>query len=174
MNRQLLPRQVMWAIFIMFLLVGCGTPAATPSPTETSTPPSEPLPETVIEFEVIFDGKNCTVTGPTELPPGEHTFIFVDESDLKGELYLVNLDEGKTIQDELDLQSEPGEWHAKPSWVHYDSSVSRETQKSNGRRIDTQTWRLDIIGEHIILCYVSSPQMLWFAAPITVVETTSE
>ena len=62
MNRKKLSQQVMWAILIILLLVGCGAPAATPAPiqpTETSTTTSEPLPETVAEFEVAFDGNEC-------------------------------------------------------------------------------------------------------------------
>ena len=177
MSRQKLSQQVMWTILITLLLVGCGAPAATPTPippTETSKPTSEPLPETVTEFEVTFDGNDCTVTGPTELPAGEHTFIFIDQSDMRGELWLVYLEDGKTFQDHFDLQSEPGEWYPKPSWVIYDTRVSFEFQESNGRRVDSSTWKLDKVGEHTIVCYVSSPQMIWFAAPFMVVETPSD
>ena len=161
-------QQVIWEILIMLLLVGCGTTAATPTPT------SEPLPETVAEFEVTFDGNDCTVTGPTELPAGEHTFIFIDRSDMRGELWLVYLDDGKTFQNHLDLQSKPGEWYPKPSWAHYDLRVSLESEELEDRRVDSSTWRLDRVGEHTILCYVPYPQKLWFVAPIIVVEAPSE
>ena len=146
----------------LIVLAGCG-PSPTPTPTATPTP-----------IVVTFDGNDCTVTGPTELPAGEHTFIFIDRSDMRGELWLVYLEDGKTLQDCLDLQSEPGEWYPKPPWVFYDSRVSIESQESNGRRVDSSTWKLDRVGEHTILCYVPSPQMLWFAAPLMVVETPSE
>ena len=175
MNHQQISRQLLWSLFILFLFVGCSAPATpTPiQPTETSSP--TPVPEIVAEFEITFDGKDCTVKGPTEVQAGKHTFSFFDISDdMRGELWLVNLDEGKTIQDELDLQSEPGEWHEKPSWVHYDARDSYKSQESNGKRISFETWRLDKVGEHIILCYVVNPQMLWFAAPIIVVEAPSE
>ena len=52
MNRQKLSQQVMWAILITLLLVGCGAPAATPTPipppaTPTSIPPTAtPVPPT--------------------------------------------------------------------------------------------------------------------------------
>jgi hypothetical protein len=49
------------------------------------------------------------------LPLGDYAFTIIDESDWKGELWLINLNEGKTLQDMLDLQSEPGEWYEKPS-----------------------------------------------------------
>ena len=37
---------------------------------------------------VTFDASSCTVSGPSELAPGEHTFNFIDESDWEGELWL--------------------------------------------------------------------------------------
>ena len=109
-------QQVIWGILIMLLLVGCSKRAAIHT--------SEPLPGLVTEFEITFDGNDCIVTGPAELPAGEHTFIFIDRSEIRGELWLLNLDDGKTFQDHLDLQSKPGEWYPKPSWAHYDSRVS--------------------------------------------------
>ncbi len=177
MNEQKLSQQVMWAILIMFLLVGCSAPAATSTlvpPTSTPKPTSEPLPETVTEIEVIFDGNDCTVTGPTELPAGDHTFIFIDRSDMKGELWLVNLDDGKTTQDLLDGQSEPGNWYPAPSWLDYDSQQSNKSEELEGRRVDTSTWKLDKVGEHTIVCYVASPQMIWFPASLMIIEAPSE
>ena len=153
----------------LIVVAGCGPSAQPIPPTPTST--SLPTPTPIV---VTFDGNDCTVSGPTELPAGEHTFIFIDRSDMRGELWLVYLEDGKTFQDHLDLQSEPGEWYPKPPWVFYDSRVSIESQESNGRRVDSSTWKLDKVGEHTILCYVPSPQMLWFAAPLMVVETPSE
>jgi len=145
------------SFFIIILMISC-----------------DAFSDTSAKIEVAFDGKDCTVTGPSELPPGEHTFTFIDQSEWEGELWLVYLDEGKTIQDQLDLQSEPGEWHPKPSWVHYDSNVSRESKEKGDVRIDTETWRLNRVGEHNILCYVDTPQLIWFAAPLMIVENPSE
>ena len=174
MNRQQLSRQLLWALLILFLLVGCSAPATpTPiQPTETSSP--TPVPEIVAEFEITFDGKDCTATGPTEVPAGKHTFSFIDISDMKGELYLINLDDDKTFQDNLDLQSEPGEWYEKQPWAHYDANYTYESQESNGKRVSFETWLLDKVGEHTILCFSDNPLKLWFAAPIIVVEAASE
>jgi hypothetical protein len=166
MNEQKLSQQVIWTILMMLLLVGCGSPAAAPTPT------SEPLP--AADYEVTFDGNGCTVTGPAELPAGEYTFNFIDQSDTRGELWLVYLEEGKTFQDHLDLQSEPGEWYPKPSWVSYDFRVSMEYHKSNGISVVTYTWRLNKVGEHTILCYMPSPEKLWFVVPLMIVENPSE
>jgi hypothetical protein len=119
---------------------------------------------------VTFTGEDCTVSGSTELPAGEHAFIFIDQSGLSGELYLVRLEEGKTFQDHLDGQSEPGEWYPKPPWVFYDDQVSIESEDTNDGRVDKSFWRLDNVGEHTILCYVDSPRLLWFAAPLFIVD----
>ena len=177
MSRQNLSQQVMLTILITLLLVGCRAPAATPTPiqpTETSEPASEPMPETVAEFEVTFDGNDCMGAVPTEVPAGEHTFILIDQSDMRGELWLVYLQDGKTFQDLLEQQSEPGEWTPKPPWVSYDDRVSMIFPKSNGARVVSSKWRLDKVGEHVVFCYVSSPQMIFYAAPLMVVETPSE
>ncbi len=179
MNHRQISRALLWTLFILFLFVGCSAPA-TPAPiqpTETSSPTTESVPEIVAEFEITFDGKDCTATGPTEVPAGKHTFSFIDISDMSGELVLVNLDEGKTIQDLLDGQSEPSEWYEKPPWAHYDANYTYKSQESNGKRVSIETWLLDKVGEHTILCYVGSgrqPQMLWVVAPIFVVEAPSE
>ena len=90
------------------------------------------------------------------------------------ELWLVFLDEDKSFQDLLDMQSEPGEWHPKPSWVHYDTTVSHESKEKGDRRIDTETWNLNRVGEHIILCYVDDPRLVWNAAPLMIVEAPTE
>jgi hypothetical protein len=121
-------------------------------------------------IEVTYTGEDCTVIGPTELPAGEHGFIFIDSSGLSGGLYLVRLEEGKTFQDHLDGQSEPGVWYPKPPWVFYDRQLSLESEEVNGDRVDKSIWKLDKVGEHTILCYADSPRLLWFAAPLFIVE----
>jgi hypothetical protein len=170
----------------LLLVAACAT--AQPAPTSTLLPPTEPPPTPLPEptntsippteippvFEVMFDGKDCTGTGPTELPAGEHTFIFIDRSDWKGELWLLNNNDGKTFQDHLDLQSAPGVWFPKPSWSHHDSRVSIESEELDGRRVDLSTWNLRKVGEHTIICYVSSPTLLWYVAPLMIVQTPSE
>lgn len=161
MNHQLLSRQMMWAIFILFLLVGCGAPAATPT--------SEILPETTVKFEIMFDGNDCIVTGPAEVPAGEYTFIFIDQSDRNAELWVANISDGKTFQDLVDMQPGPGIDYPKPEFVHYDPRISRETEELEGRRVDTCIYNLDVVGEHAIYCGSVQPNAgLWFGAPLIV------
>ena len=120
--------------------------------------------------KVVFDGNGCTVTGPIELPTGEHTTVFIDQTELNAELWLINLDEGKTLQDLLDGQSEPGEWYPKPSWAHYDQRTSIEEEVSDEGRVVRTTWNLEQVGEHNIACYVPVPQRIWLYGPLWVLE----
>ena len=150
-------------------------PTDTPIPTNTPTPISEPSPETTPEFEVMFDGKDCTVDGPAELPAGKHSFIFINTSDLMGEVSLIYLRKDKTFQDNLDLQNEPGDWFPKQEWAYPDYRYSSEQLESNGRTVTLSTWGLSLVGEHTILCYVGPrDQKLWFAAPLMIIEPPSE
>jgi len=133
-----------------------------------------PKGEVIDPIEVRFDGNGCTVTGPTELPAGEHPFIFIDRSDYLGELWLVYLDDGNTTQDLLDGQSEPGDWYPKPIWAHYDSGESNKSEELEEGRVDTYTWKLDKVGEHTVICYVGYHKLLWIGAPLMIVEAPSE
>ena len=57
--------------------------------------------------EVSFDGSECTVAEPTEVPPGDHAFLLTDVSgrDDVG-LYARKLVDGHTFQDALDIEKE--------------------------------------------------------------------
>lgn len=175
-------KKTIFPLVVLMLVTACAT--TQPEPTSTPLPPTEPLQTLLPEptktplppplFEVIFDGTDCSVDGPSELPAGEYTTIITDLSDLKAEVWLVYLKDGYTIQDHLDGQSEPGVWYPKPSWMFYDKRYAIDSEESNGRRITTTTWILDRIGEHNIVCYVSSPQMLWIEASLMIVEPPSK
>ena len=174
MSRQKLSQQVMWAILVTLLLVGCGAPAATPTPipptaTLTPVPPTATLTP-VPPIEVTFDGTECTVSGPTELPTGDHKFVLKDLSEQNQVLYVSLLLDGKTYQDLLDLQSEPGEYYPKPRWsVHTTGGMRRNAKGEN-----VYTFSLDIEGEHAIYLGSAFPHSLWFCAPLKVIEAPSE
>jgi len=182
-----------WKLFLLgafffTLFTGCAkvppvtsTPEPTSIPTNIPTdipdPTASPSPQPIeITFEVTFDGNECIGSVPTELPVGDHTFILYDRSDMKAELWLVRLKEGKTYQDLLDMQSAPGEWDPMPRWASHDTrlSITIGSEETDNVRVDTSTWRFYLVGEHILYCYVPSPQMLFYAGPIMVVEAISE
>ena len=161
----------------MLLLVGCGAPAATPTstplpPTDKSTPipTSEPLPESGPEMIVVtFDGDECTVSGPTELPVGEHGIVLNNLTGELGNLGLGQLIDGHMYQDLLDLKIEPG-GPTNNSWVR--------------AVITTHTWSelkgyeysfsLDEAGEYAIWVYGANPVSVWICAPLEVIEAPSE
>jgi hypothetical protein len=178
MNRQKLTQQVMWTILITLLVVGCGAPAATPTPippTGTPTTTSEPLPETVAEaIEVTYDGNECTVSGPTELPIGELSFVLKDLSEeMNVHLTVTRLLDGKTFQDLLDLQGEPGKFPPqRPSWIDTPTLLGRTWNESIGGVV--YTYSLNKEGEYVILVSGSSPISVWYCAPLWVIEAPSE
>lgn len=139
-------------------------PASTPT-TDTAT-----LPEPPEAINVIFDGKECTVSGPTSVPTGEHYFV-VDSPRYFGlDLYVSMLVDGHTYQDLLDPQTEPGRYYPKPSWVVYATKVDGPP---SGRILaDDETeyqYTLDQ-PEHLHAIYLGSPGTLWFCSPLEVTD----
>ena len=80
-----------------------------PACTTLQSPPTESAEDVALEVgEVIFDGTECTVTGSKKLPPGKYSYVLHDESEYEAQMYIGRLLDGKTTQDMLDLQGEPG------------------------------------------------------------------
>jgi hypothetical protein len=169
MNRPKLSQQVMWAILIALLLVGCGAPAATPT--------SEPSPEPVVEVgDVVFDGTECTVSGSTELLPGGYSLVLKDLSEKDVHLLVRRLTDGKTFQDLLKLQSEPGGHTPMPDWVAPVVERGIAWQEPDGGEV--HTYELISEGEYAIILWsfatATTPLGTWFCAPFCVSEARSE
>lgn len=182
MNTRLIWIRLLFGCLLLALLASCATTAQeTPSPeptpiptsiaTDTPKPTATPLP-LVEAIEVTFDGSECVVTGPTELPMGEYDFILKDLSEENVDLWVSLLRDGKTFQDLLDRQSEPGEYLPKPSWVLHDSSIRRGWNESVDGEVFT--FMLNKEGEHAIYIGGYSPETLWFCAPIMIIEASSQ
>ena len=159
----------MWSILIMLLLVGCGAPAATPA--------SEPSPEPVVEVgDVIFDGTECTVSGSTELSPGRYSFVLRDLSEEDVHLFVDRLTDGKTFQDLLDLQSEPGEYFTAPDWTTGVLEPGSAWNKPDGGEV--HTYILTSEGAYFVGVWSwqteTTSQKVWFCAPFWVKEDPSE
>ena len=194
-KRRIEMKKVALALGLALIVVaGCGpsaqpippTPTSTSLPTPTPLPPTPtpmpptptplpptptPMPPTPMPIVVTFDGNECTVSGPTELPTGEHSFLLKDLSGQGQYLYVSRLLDGKTFQDVLDLQSEPGVYYPKPSWVVY--APRRPTERiAEGEHV--YTFILNKEGEYAIYLGTSSPSSLWFCAPLKVMEAPSE
>jgi hypothetical protein len=148
-------------------------PNNTPTPVPTAIPTNTPLAPTPtsqsagITFEVTFDeNDDCIVIGPTKVPLGEYLFVLDDRSELNLGLWVVQFHEGKTYQDLLDLQSEPGEYIEQPLWTTHPFNFTR----------DHETWTvsLDESGEHAIVLGSYSPKSVWVCYAFQVIEPLSE
>jgi len=171
------------SIFFVFLLTACTqstevptatkvTPTKTLKPTITNTPkltntdfPPTSTPH-AIDFEVTFDGNGCTVSGPTEVPIGEYSFLLNNLGGRRVILGVTQLLDGHTFQDLVDLQAEPGDnfaieyWMSKPFYYTKDHKI--------------YTVSLDEAGEHGILISVYNHVGIWLCIPFQVIETPSE
>jgi hypothetical protein len=161
----------------LMLVVGCTTAQAVPTstplpPTDTSIPPTqEPQP-----IEVTFDGKRCIVTGPTKLPVGEHQLVFRDlvennADSFHADLYVQNYSDGKTLEDYLDYQGEPGKYFKDPPWAIRVTKRGIEWNESIEGKI--YTFLLNETGEHVIVMIENSPLGVWICAPFWVIEAPS-
>ena len=162
---------------MVFLLVALllVTACATTQPVPTETPE-----DVVIEVgEVIFDGTECTVTGETKLPPGKYSYVLQDESEYEVQMYIGRLLDGKTTQDMLDLQGEPG---AYVSAAVFDEEYAQAVEpgaawyKPDGGEV--HTYILSTEGEYNVGIWSyeteTIPFTVWFCAPLWIDETPSE
>jgi hypothetical protein len=112
------------------------------------------------------------------VPAGRQTIFFIDQSDINSNIYLhyypVYFDDGKTYQDYLNAQSEPGAWFEWPAWAHpAGRSSSNKLVESNDGRVESTTWSLWQVGEHALLC-IDNPDNMWIAGTFMVVDAPSE
>jgi hypothetical protein len=145
-------QKMMIALVVLLLVSGCGT--SQPAKKE----------ETIDYGELSFDGRECIVSGPAEVPTGEYRIVFNDTSEQPGlQLYVIGLDEGKTIQDLRDRQSEPGHYVPKADWAYYPPRQWSAADKD---------WEhiLSEAGEYVIYVVSESANFLWFCSQITVFE----
>jgi len=177
MNTGFIWIRLLFGCLLLALLAGCATsaqetPTPEPTPIPTSIPTNTPKPTAtplalVEAIEVTFDGNECIVTGPTELPVGEYDFILKDLSEENVRLWVSLLLDGKTFQDLVDLHEwESGVHWDKPSWVKRADMIRRGDQ--------VFTFILKKEGEYAIYLGTSQPFMIWFCAPIMIIEASSQ
>jgi hypothetical protein len=95
-------------------VAACGSDddSADPTPStgsaeSTEAAPSSEAGEPVVR--VVFDGDECTADGPPTVTVGEHSFLFIDDSERpRTEMWVRHLAEGSTYQDLVDLLEEAG------------------------------------------------------------------
>jgi hypothetical protein len=103
---------------------------------------------------------------------GEHSFVLIDLSEQNQEMYIARYLGGKTFQDLLELQSEPGEYFAKPSWAVHPRQLGRPLDDSIGGKV--YTFLFDVEGEYGIALGRNKPLSLWACGPLRVIEAPSE
>jgi hypothetical protein len=145
-----------------------------------STPPQNTPSRSLSAQPYIatFDGTACSASGPAELPPGEHSFILNNSSDLDVALEVAHFHPGKTLQDLLDIQKEPGVWWPKPSWLEYTSAKGPPWSTDDGGIV--RTYRTYIQADYVIYVIIfdfgndPTENKLWFCHQFSVVESPSE
>jgi len=176
-------------VLVMLVLAGCSDSAGdvaettlAPTTTEATTTTAVDTPtETMEAFSAVFDvtyveGEGCTLVGPSKVPTGEHSFVLHDPSGELEPIFIMRLDPGKTLQDNIDLQPAPGKWHEKPEWAHYTVDLG------SGKETDDGTVYAKLLktpGPHIVVASlyyaVETPgdEIWWYCDPsFTVVESS--
>ena len=149
------------SLFFVFLLTAC---TQVPDvPTAIITPSSTPH---TIDFEITFDGNGCTVSGPTEVPIGDYSFLLNNSSGRGAKLVVAQLLDGHTYQDLVDLQAEPGDNYMIETWM------SKPFYYTKDHKIYIVS--LDEAGEHGIVISEDKHAGIWHCAPFQVILTPSE
>lgn len=153
-----------------------GDEAAPPVDT-AGTPTSEPAGENENEIiEVIFDGNECTVAGPPEVPPGDYAFVLTDVSGLAGDdvevvLTAYFLTHGQTYQDVLDRQEDfggPGSYWPEPRWASNapPDHDPPEIDLAENQQLLASTLYPE---SHYIAVYTTNPDATWLCGALDVV-----
>jgi hypothetical protein len=156
MFNQKLSQQLTWAILITLVMVGCSTPADAPAP----------------DIEVIFDGNECIVSGPTKVTTGKLVIALKDLSGEIDDLQALRLLDGHTHQDLLDLQNEPGENNKEHVPKRQSLRIGKSWNDSIGGEV--YPFYLYAEGEYSISIASFNLKRAWYCAPLKVIEAPSE
>ena len=119
-------------------------------------------------FEVMFDGVECEVNGPTEVVAGAYPFVITDVSGMEGtDVRTWVLEEGYTYEDVLALQSAPGEYIRLSDWaelsplafITFDGEL-QENQRALALDLETAS--------HAITVGTGSPSGIWVCGALEV------
>jgi hypothetical protein len=167
---------------VVLLLAACGdsaddaadttlAPTTTAPPTTTTTvetttttSPVTPAEETDDDPETLtvlrFDGSSCEISGDLRLRAGLNEFVVIDTSGELGDFDLLNLPDGYTIEDALEV------WNETHQTADFVKSVIHIHFGDGERRIllnmTTGTWSA--------ACITSLPAGTWLASERIIVE----
>lgn len=154
-------------ISALVMVSGCSSSSA-PLPTST--------PEPSIDMgDVSYDGTDCDVNLPDEIPPGRYSLTWVDNSDLDLHIYVSRLTDGHTYEELIGGQNgsdnDPYEFMVRPEWLRHAIEPGSAKEAPGGGEIHTYILRE---GEHAVYVARESPFYLWICAPLRVVDGSSE
>ena len=140
LGKMMTMRAIMFGFLVVAMLAaGCGDDdddAATP--TTTPAVSDEAAATATGDFEVVFDGEACTVSGPESGPAGVSTFVLTDTRE-SANVAVYALDDGCTYADVVNYLEEAGGDGApvpRPDWA---SSVLRDFQAPALELAENQT-----------------------------------
>jgi hypothetical protein len=158
-------KHLFFLLLVVLIVSACGSSQQT----HTSASPTKIQEDVIITGEVTFNGNECFYAGPTELQTGKYSFILDDTSEMNLKnfgLWVIRFEEGKTLQDIINLQEEPGDDTKRPIWAPHTPYYSVD-------RI-IWTYTLDKAGEHAFDVGGFPPSRVWFCTPpFQVVEAPS-
>lgn len=111
-------------IALALVAVACssGESSATVSstPTTAAAGSDEAATTAGADFDVRFDGEECTVTGPESVPAGEYTVVLTDTSGLDVDVDVAGYDDGHTfadIEEYIEETGGDGDRRNSPGWA---------------------------------------------------------
>ena len=162
---------------VAMVAAGCGgdDDAATPTTASAGSDESDEVATTAgADFDVVFDGEECTVTGPESVPAGEYVFVFTDNSDLGTqespvEMWLREYVDGHRHQELIDIQEEEyggpgGAIEIRPPWV-LNTRVSYDAPELDLEENQTQSAAILEPGPHGMNVAVAGPERQWICNP---------
>ena len=173
----------LFTVGLVLLLASCSSsdeavdttaPATTTEATTATTTTTSPASTTTIEqavggevFEIMFDGVECEVNGPSEVAAGTYPFVITDVSGVEGvDVRTMVIGEGHTYDDVLASQSEPGQYFTPP-WVELSpiAFVAFDGELQENQTVKT----LDLeIATHAITIGTGSPSGVWVCGELQV------
>ena len=147
---------------------------ATPTTTVASAGSDEAATTVGADFDVVFDGDECTVKGPESVPAGEYVFVFTDNSDLGTEktpvlMWVRAYVDGHSHEELLEIQEEEyggpgGSVEIRPPWV-MNTRVTYDVPALDLAENQTQSAAILEPGPHGMNVAVSGPARQWFCLP---------
>ena len=125
------------------------------------------IDEPILYGEVTFKDGECTVVGPEEVERGIYYFTLSNESDHNLDIWLNQLLEGKTFDDLVSWQEEPGVYLPPPPWIVHPFRLS-------SGEVESWLYHLDQVGEYAVLIGDNNMTVLWFCDSFSVVEVSTD